>query len=144
MELPNAVGVLEKEALALSSRLQSCCEVKEKIIRRFIRLKSRIEAPPKKGKEKTLKRWPSWRQEPNQKREKEQCPNFNIKQPQNSWQCFRAKPASLPLYLPVSGKHHCSTNYQNIATVVSGLSSSKMSVCSRLIKILRRQGWVEW
>ena len=44
MKLPNAVGVLEKEALALSSSLPSCCGVKEKIIRRFIRLRLRIEA----------------------------------------------------------------------------------------------------
>ena len=56
MELPNAVGVLEKEALPLSSRLPSCCGVKEKIIRRFIRLKLRIEAKKKrKGKKQHLK-----------------------------------------------------------------------------------------
>lgn len=44
MEFPDAVGVLEQEAQALSSRLPSCCEVKEKIIKRFIRLRLRIEA----------------------------------------------------------------------------------------------------
>ncbi|KAM3620603.1 uncharacterized protein V6R79_025852 [Siganus canaliculatus] len=44
MELPNAVSVLEKEALAHSSRLPSCCGVKEKIMRRFIRLRLQIEA----------------------------------------------------------------------------------------------------
>ena len=44
MELLNAVGVLEKEALALSSQSPSCCGVKEKIIGRFIRLSLQIEA----------------------------------------------------------------------------------------------------
>ena len=44
MELPNAEGGLEKEALALSSRLPLCCGVKENIIRRFIRWKLQIEA----------------------------------------------------------------------------------------------------
>ena len=47
MELPSAVDVLEKEALALSSRLPSCCGVEEKIIRRFIRLRLRIAAKKK-------------------------------------------------------------------------------------------------
>ena len=85
MELLNAVRVLEKEALALSSRLPLCCGVKETIIWRFIRLKLRIEAKIKiTGRKKTLKRWPSWKQEPNQEGEKEQWPRFNIKQPQNS------------------------------------------------------------
>ena len=49
MELPNAVG----EALALSSRLPSCCGVKEKIIRRFIRLRLQIEARKIQNEEKT-------------------------------------------------------------------------------------------
>ena len=49
MELPNAEGVLEKEALALSSRFPLCCGVKEKIIRRFIRLKLQNEAKKKDG-----------------------------------------------------------------------------------------------
>ena len=55
MKFPNAEGVLEKEALALSSRFPLCCGVKEKIIRRFIRLKLRIEAKKKKmtGKNNT-------------------------------------------------------------------------------------------
>ncbi len=44
MELPNAVDVLEKEAQSLSSRLPTCCEVQEKISKRFIRLRLRIEA----------------------------------------------------------------------------------------------------
>ena len=48
MELPNAEG----EALALSSRFPSCCGVKEKIIRRFIRLRLQIEARKIQNEEK--------------------------------------------------------------------------------------------
>ena len=44
IELLKSVGVLKEEALALSSRLPSFCGLKEKIIRRFIRLRLRIEA----------------------------------------------------------------------------------------------------
>ena len=84
------------------------------------------------GKKQHLKRWPSWKQEPNLEGKKEQWPRFDIKQPQNSWKCFRTKPASLPLHLPVSGKHHCSTNYQNLATVINNrhVTSSSSSLLS--------------
>ena len=124
--------MLEKEDLALSTRLLSCCGVKEKIIRRFYEVGVPDWSKKTKQITMTLKRWPSWKQELNQEDEKEQWPRFNIKQPQNSWKCFRTKPASLPHHLPVSAKHHCSTSYQNQTTImnkrhVTSLSSSLLS-----------------
>ncbi|KAL1022206.1 hypothetical protein UPYG_G00023530 [Umbra pygmaea] len=44
LELPNAVGLLEKESLLFTSRLPSCHGVQQKIIKRFNRLRLRIEA----------------------------------------------------------------------------------------------------
>ena len=57
---------------------------KRKDHQEIYQLKLRIEEKKKERKKTTPKRWPPWKQEPNQKSEKEQCPKFNIKQPQNS------------------------------------------------------------
>ena len=55
MELQNAVGVLEREAQAFTSRLPSCHGVHDKIIKRCIRLRLRIESKKIRDERKSKK-----------------------------------------------------------------------------------------
>ncbi len=131
MELPNAVDVLEKEAQSLSSRLPTCCEVQEKISKRFIRLRLRIEA--KKNKE--------WQKKQHlndghlgSKSQSKKRKRTNISQASTSNNQQTASNTlvvvmetlgltvapiststqpSLLLHLPAPTQHHCSSTYQH-------------------------------
>ncbi len=132
MELPNAVGVLEKEALALSSRLPSCCGVKQKIMRRFIRLRLRIEAKKmhndrkkhlKDGhlgsksqiKKQKKSRIGSTSDNPRAAESQHHCPSTTINPgPLSNPPPAIAQPTTLILYLPAPNPHPSSfTTTQN-------------------------------
>ena len=55
MKLQNAVGFLERESLAFTSLLPSCHGVHQKIIKRFIRLRLRIESKKIRDERKKVK-----------------------------------------------------------------------------------------
>ncbi len=131
MELPNAVDVLEKEAQSLSSRLPTCCEVQEKISKRFIRLRLRIEAKKIRNdrKKQHLNDGHLGSKSQSKKRKRtniSQASTSNNQQTASNTLVVvmetlgltvapisTSTQPSLLLHLPAPTQHHCSSTYQH-------------------------------